>query len=154
MWRFIEMSEASMSIPTRLHSPPHRKQRGDLLIESLIGLVLMAIIGMGVVFVTSKMSISHKDMRLQEIVVNQLRAQLMNNGNGVIDLCTNKPQLNVPGIDLQPADIEVQGCGVTTTATVTTASGVVEIANVPRPLVVRVSHQDLGGEIIVGGAWN
>lgn len=129
---------------------PHPRQRGDLLIESLIGMVLMAIIGMGVVFVTSKMSVSQKDMRLQEIVVNQLRAQLMNNGNGVINLCVTKPVLSVPGIQLTANDIQVQGCGSTTTATI---SGV-QVTHVPQPLVISVTHAQLGGQIVVGGAWN
>jgi type II secretory pathway pseudopilin PulG len=129
--------------------PPH-KQRGDLLIESLIGMALMAIIGMGVAFVTSKMSVSQRDLRVQEIVVNQLRAQLMNNRTGVINLCTTKPVISIPGIQLAPENITVQGCGGTTTATI----GGVSIPNVPRPLVVSVSHPQLGGEIIVGGTWS
>jgi len=128
----------------------YQKQRGDLLIESLIGMVLMAIIGMGVVFVTSKMSVSQKDMRLQEIVVNQLRAQLMNNGNGVINLCVTEPQINLPGIAPSDVDVEVRGCGSMTTAKI---KGV-DIPNVQRPLVISVNHSQLGGEIIVGGAWN
>jgi type II secretory pathway pseudopilin PulG len=123
------------------------KQRGDLLIESLIGMVLMAIIGMGVVFVTSKMSISQKDMRMQEIAVNQLRALLINNGNGAINLCPPAtPTVNLPG--LQPINAVVQGCGLVISATVNN----IAVANVPRPLIISVTHDALGGEIVVGGS--
>lgn len=125
---------------------PASKQRGDILIESLIGMVLMAIIGMGVVFVTSKMSVSHKDMRMQEIAVNQMRALLINNGNGVINVCATTPKVNLPG--LQPIDVVVQGCNTVMTATV---NGVA-VANVPRPLVISVTHDALGGQIVVGGS--
>ena len=127
-------------------------QRGDFLIESLIGLVLMAIIGMGVVFVTSKMSVSQKDMRLQEIAVNQMRALLLNNGTGGIDICTVAPQVKLPGIPDTDIDVDVIGCGETTPATV---AGV-PIAEVPKPLFISVSLENDnpafgGGEVIVGG---
>lgn len=129
-----------------------RQQRGDFLIESLIGLVLMAIIGMGVVFVTSKMSISQKDMRLQEIAVNQMRALLLNNGTGGINICTVAPQVKLPGIPDADIEVEVIGCNQTTQATV----GGVAIADVPKPLFISVSLLNNneafgGGEIIVGG---
>lgn len=133
----------------RQHKP---HQRGDFLIESLIGLVLMAIIGMGVVFVTSKMSVSQKDMRLQEIAVNQMRALLLNNGTSGINICTAPPQVKLPGIPDADIDVDVIGCGETTAATV----GGVPIGNVPKPLFISVSltnnNTALGGEIIVGGS--
>lgn len=131
---------------------PNLRQRGDFLIESLIGLALMAIIGMGVVFVTSKMSVAQKDMRLQEIAVNQMRALLLNNGTGGIDICAVEPQVKLPGIPDTDIDVEVIGCNQTTPATV----GGVAIADVPKPLFISVSLLNNnesfgGGEIIVGG---
>lgn len=127
---------------------PPRKQRGDFLIESLIGMVLMAIIGMGVVFVTSKMSVAQKDMRLQEIAVNQMRALLLNNGTGGINICDLTPQVKLPGISSSDIEVEVIGCDGTTTAEV----GGVVIADVPKPLFISVKSDVLGGEIIVGGS--
>lgn len=130
-----------------------RRQRGDFLIESLIGLVLMAIIGMGVVFVTSKMSIAQKDMRMQEIAVNQMRALLLNNGSGGIDICAITPQVKLPGVDDGDIEVKVIGCDAPTT---TAEIGGVTIADVPKPLFISVSMKNdntaLGGEIIVGGS--
>lgn len=126
---------------------PTLKQRGDFLIESLIGMVLMAIIGMGVVFVTSKMSVAQKDMRLQEIAVNQMRALLLNNGTGGINICALTPQVKLPGVLEDDIDVEVIGCGVTTAE----IAGVT-IADVPMPLFISVKSDALGGEIIVGGS--
>lgn len=131
---------------------PNFQQRGDFLIESLIGMVLMAIIGMGVVFVTSKMSVAQKDMRLQEIAVNQMRALLLNNGTGGVNICALNPQVKLPGIPDADIKVQVIGCNQTTTASV----GGVAVANVPKPLFISVSllnnNQSLGGEIIVGGS--
>lgn len=126
---------------------PLRKQRGDFLIESLIGMVLMAIIGMGVVFVTSQMSVAKKDMRLQEIAVNQMRALLLNNGTRGINICANTPQVKLPGVLDSEIQVEVFGCS-TTTATI---AGV-PIADVPKPLFISVRSDALGGEIIVGSS--
>jgi Tfp pilus assembly protein PilX len=132
-----------------------RTQRGDFLIESLIGMVLMAIIGMGVVFVTSKMSTVQKDMRVQEIAVNQMRALLLNNGTGGINICNVAPSVKIPGVADSDVKTEVIGCNATVTATITTATGDVNIANVPKPLFISVSLKNEDGsfgrdEIIVG----
>lgn len=110
----------------------------------------MAIIGMGVVMVTSKMSVSQKDMRMQEIAVNQMRAYLMNHGNGVINVCAT-PSLNVnlPGVGTVPT--VVQGCGTSVAATV---NGVAITGGVPSPLFMSVTHEQLGGQVVVGGTWN
>lgn len=148
----------SLSNPLVKAIPRRRsKQRGDFLIESLIGLLLMAIIGMGVVFVTSRMSVSQKDMRLQEIAVNQMRTYLLNNRvGGLIDLCgDNPPSVVLPGVD--PADIEMEviGCDYTNVetnvgTTVATINGV--DIDVPKPLFISVTSDALGGEVIVGGS--
>lgn len=122
-----------------------QRQRGDFLIESLIGLVLMAIIGLGVVFVTSRMSIAHKDMRMQEIAVNQMRALLLNNGSNGINICASPPTVKLPSLDI-PAT--VIGCGETITASVHGKT----INNISRPLFISLNHEVLGGEIIVGGS--
>jgi len=132
------------SIASKQFFRRNKQQRGDFLIESLIGMVLMAIIGMGVVMVTSKMSVAQKDMRMQEIAINQLRAYLMNNGTGAINICSSAPTVNLPGMAAIPTT--VYGCSATTTAVV---NGV-PVANVPRPLYISVSDAALGGEVIVG----
>ena len=132
-----------MEILTTRH---HRAQRGDLLIESLIGLVLMAIVGMGVVYVTSKMSVAQKDMNLQGIAINQLRAYLVSNGNGSIDLCdATKEKIKLVGVEV---DADVQGCGLTTTAVIKGTT-----VTIPKPLLISVNHTSLGGRVVVGGTW-
>ena len=52
------------------------KQRGDILIEALIGMLLLAIIGLGLVYIISRVSVSQKDMNLHNLVVSTLREKL------------------------------------------------------------------------------
>ncbi|MCD5996712.1 hypothetical protein KDX38_24295 [Pseudomonas sp. CDFA 602] len=63
-----------------------RRQRGDILIESLIGVVLMSIMGLGITYITSRAVVSQRDMKLQNIAVSQMRNLLALNGKA---LCTN-----------------------------------------------------------------
>lgn len=120
-------------------------QRGDFLLESLIGMVLMAIIGMGVVFVTSRVATSQKDMRLQEIAINQLRAALIRNGTNNYNVCNTLPVVLLP--NSEEVTVEAQGCSTSTTATINGVS-----VNVPRPIILSATSTSLG-EIVVGGTW-
>lgn len=123
-------------------------QQGDILIESMIGMVLMAIISVGMIHVSSKAAVAQKDMRVQEIVVNQLRAALIRNKMGTWDICTSVPDIQLP--NNQTLAVEVQGCnGGTTTATV---AGIA-IAGVPTPIALSVNDPSVGGRIVVGGTW-
>ena len=128
---------------------PNRTQRGDLLIESLIGMVLMAIIGMGVVYVTGKMSTAQRDMHLQGIAITQLRALLASNGTGTINLCdATKEKIKLAGVEV---DADVQNCNANTTAVIGGSSGTT--VTVPKPLIISVEHSSLGGRVVVGGTW-
>ena len=133
---------------TLIKQPMHStsKQRGDLLLESLIGMVLMAIIGMGVVFVTSKVSTSQQDMRIHEIIVNKLRADLINNGSNGFDICTANLDFTLP--TGQTVDVSAQGCGTPTTATINS----VVVNDVPKPIFLMATY-DTDVEIVVGGTW-
>jgi type II secretory pathway pseudopilin PulG len=63
-----------------------RKERGDILLESLIGIVLMSIIGLGISYASSRASVAQRDMKLQNIAVGQMRSLLALNGKA---LCSN-----------------------------------------------------------------
>lgn len=134
----------SLYVATLAHKK--RKQRGDLLLESLIGMVLMAIIGMGVVFVTSKVSTSQQDMRIHEIIVNKLRADLIKNGTNGFDICSANLDFTLP--TGQSVDVSAQGCGAPTTATINT----VVVNDVPKPIFLMATY-DTDVEIVVGGTW-
>lgn len=124
-----------------------KKQTGDYLIESLIGMVLMAIVGMGLVQVSSRASVAQKDMRYQEIAVNQMRALLIQNKMGAVDICANAQSISLP--NGESVAVQTQGCNETTTATI----GGTPIATIPKPISLRVDSALLGGKIDVGGTW-
>lgn len=78
---------------SRSYEQPCR-QRGDILLESLIGIVLMAIVGLGLVHSAAKVAVSQKDMNEQNILVSQMRALLQERGQR---LCSGSvPSIRVP----------------------------------------------------------
>lgn len=124
-----------------------QKQRGDFLIESLVGMVLMGIVGMGVVHIASRVSVNQQDMRLQEIAVNQVRAALMNHRTGLNNVCSpTPPVITLP--NNEATEVEVHGCGTTIDASI----GGNIVPDVPRPLIVSVKSPSLG-QVVVGGTW-
>ena len=52
---------------------PLSKQRGDFLIESLIGMLLMGVAGMGTTFLTSQVSVNQQQMNSQDIAISKMR---------------------------------------------------------------------------------
>ena len=134
---------------------PLKHQRGDFLLESLIGMVLMAIIGMGVVFVTSKVSTTQRDMQIQEIAINQMRAELIKNGTGSSNICDGAaPNILMP--TGSPLSSQLQGCDGTEAAKVNVTIEGTTVA-VPRPVFISVNletdSQKPAKEVVVGGTW-
>jgi hypothetical protein len=119
------------------------RQRGDILLEALIGILLMAIIGLGLVYVTSRVAVSQKDMNLQSLAIAQLRDLLQRNGAG-INLCSGSPQISLPSIGT--LSVTVAGCSTTASATV----GGQAVTGIASPLTLSVSNAALGGEVSVG----
>lgn len=120
------------------------KQRGDFLIESMIGVLLMGIVGAGVTFVTSRVSVSQQQMAMQEIAVSKLRGMLLANGSS-ISLCNgpSTPYVYLP-------NSEALRVTVTCSSNVTATIAGVELADVKTPVVLTVHSPSLG-EIRVGG---
>lgn len=126
------------------------KQRGDFLLEALIGMVLMAIISMGVVYVTSKASVAQRDMQVQEIAKTQLRNKLQS-GSG---LCAAGNNITLPGG--ATVDITTQGCTNTARTSLTASINGATVPDVPSPVIMSAN---LGADtckdcsVIVGGTW-
>ncbi|WP_109513860.1 type IV pilus modification PilV family protein [Pseudomonas ovata] len=71
---------------SRSFKPGPRRQRGDILLESLIGIVLMSIIGLGMTYASSRAAVSQRDMKVQNLAVSQMRDLIARYGKA---LCTN-----------------------------------------------------------------
>ncbi|MBE1161862.1 hypothetical protein [Dyella acidiphila] len=63
--------------------PEVRKQRGDVLLEALISVLIMSIIGAGTAYITSRMAISAKNVRTNGAAVTQMRVLLQQYGPGL-----------------------------------------------------------------------
>ena len=85
-------------------------QRGGILIESLIGLLILGLIGGGIMHTTARMAVAQRDMAVQTIAVSQMRTMLMTGKNSTgSDICTSAPSVQVPGSS-SPVSIQVRGC--------------------------------------------
>jgi prepilin peptidase dependent protein A len=71
---------------------PHH-QRGDALVESLVGVVIASIMGLGLAFTASKMILSQRYVATQNAVLDQMTASL--SSQGVSTLCAGGTTVTV-----------------------------------------------------------
>lgn len=120
-----------------------RSQRGDMLIEALISMLLFAIAGMGISYIAANVSVSQRELKVQQQVINELRSRVQNRPD-TTDLCdgTTFDTENFTNT------VTVSGCAATTAVV-----GGITIDNVYAPVELSVTVEGLG-EIRVGGAPN
>lgn len=94
-----------------------RKQFGGMMIESLIGLLLLGIIGGGIMHTTARMANTQRDLAVNNIAINQMRSMLMTRTSAGADICTSVPKVNLPGSSSGTGgsgstgvDVKVNGC--------------------------------------------
>ncbi len=121
-----------------------RLQKGDILIEALIGLMLMAIVAVGVTTITSKVEKGKREMSVQDLAISQLQELLVKNGNGTIDLCDS----TIETITLPDETIEVDATGCTKVAA--TINGVA-LTDLNQPIVLSATSTKTGAVYTVGG---
>lgn len=132
-----------------------RHQRGDVLIESLIGVLLMAIIGLGVIYAVSRVMVTQRDMNLQNIAVGQMRTLLQQYGTSLCPGETNnaKAVLSLPS-NLASAALQLDvACSVAAPVTVQGVILETAITSPARTVVLSTRESDrtlFGGIIRVG----
>lgn len=119
--------------------PRSARQRGDILTESLIAILLFAVAGVGISQVTSKVAVAQRDSKVQQQVVNELRSRLLNRPDQTA-LCDG----NAVTTSNFAAQVTVAGCELTTAEV-----GGFLIENVSRPVVLSADLN--GNEVRVGG---
>ncbi|MFZ2753433.1 MAG: hypothetical protein WAZ48_08285 [Lysobacteraceae bacterium] len=70
---------------SNFYKPRRAAQRGDILLESLIGVLLTGILGAGIAHVSSRISVGQHDAKLENIVVERLRDRLQRDGLTLCD---------------------------------------------------------------------
>ncbi|WP_040064068.1 hypothetical protein [Pseudomonas batumici] len=135
---------------SRSYKPASRRQRGDVLLESLVGILLMALIGLGITYAASRAAVSQRDMKLQNIVVSQMRSLLEQNG---ALLCTTNAALLVVSIPTQTATVPIIAT-CTSAPSVTVGTNTVVTGGAPQSSVVLTTRSSdssiFGGIIRVG----
>ncbi|MCR6685679.1 hypothetical protein [Pseudoxanthomonas sp.] len=71
-------------------SNPRNAQRGDVLLEALVGVVITALIGAGMAHVTARIVNNQHDTAVDALVVNELRNVMQVSG---VDLCADAAPL-------------------------------------------------------------
>jgi len=115
---------------------PRRRQRGDMMLEALVGVLITSIIGAGLAHVASRVLSGQRDAKVENIAVEQLRAQLESGG---ISLCDGGAvTIRLPGGDKAVAvDCEVAAANIT-------VAGITRAVDAPQRVELRVAAADLG----------
>jgi len=134
---------------SRSYRSAPKPQRGDILVESLVGILLMMIIGLGITYVASRAAVSQRDMKLENIVVSQMRTLLEQNG---ALLCTTNAALLVVSLPTQTTTQPIVAT-CTSPAAVTVGTSVLTGGAPLSSVVLTTRTQDtsmFGGIIRVG----
>lgn len=94
---------------TKSVKPSAESQKGGMLIESLIGMLILSLIGGGVMHATSRMTSSQHEMTINNLSVNQMRTMLMTRSDGGADLCSGSHSISLPG-QQEAQTLTVKGC--------------------------------------------
>ncbi len=87
------------------------RQQGGILIESLIGMLILGLIGGGVMHATARMTSSQREMTVNNLAVNQMRTLLMTRSDAGVDLCTGSHRISLPG-QAEAVSVTVKGCAL------------------------------------------
>lgn len=108
------MKSVASTKPSQSKSSSGRfKQLGGMMIESLIGLLILSVVGGGVMHASARMAKIQQQQTVDNIAVNQMRTLLMTRTSSTgADLCANAStqSLTIPG-ESAPVAMAVKGCG-------------------------------------------
>lgn len=122
-----------------------RRQRGDAMLEALIGVLLTFILGGGVAFVASRIVAGQRDMKVENYAVVELRQLLYTGGAGGTSLCGASTTIPTQtGTGTEPA-VTIT-CPTAAAQTDTTVSDGTTAATFEAPLKVTltVANSDIG----------
>lgn len=115
-------------------------QRGDVLIESLIGVLLTGILGAGMAQIAARIAESHYQAKIENLTVERLRGHLQSDG---LRLCEyGDIALGLPGTDTTTATVT---CAQKFQATITISS---KTQAIEMPQEVLVQAEIAGGPAV------
>ena len=117
-----------------ISSKGRAQQRGDVLLEALIGVLITAIIGAGMLHVSARIVNNQHDTAVDALVVNELRNVMQLSG---VDLCVNQAPLTekkgLPSALETEISLEVETCATAQSENV--EIGGVSFAGIMPPVV-------------------
>lgn len=114
---------------------PRRRQRGDIMLEALLGVLITSVIGAGLAHVAGRVLSSQRDAKVENMVVEQLRSQLHADG---IALCNRNVTVKLPDGD------KTVSVACESAAANVTVSGITRPVDAPRRVDLKVSAADMG----------
>ncbi|WP_449467846.1 hypothetical protein [Stenotrophomonas humi] len=114
-----------------------RRQRGDMMLEALVGVLITSLIGAGLAHVAANMMDNQRDAKVENLVVERLRDNLYSKGVGLCSGSTVEIALPTGNrnarVSCEAASANVSMVGVTRAVVA------------PRRVDLTVSAADLGG---------
>jgi len=111
-----------------------RGQRGDALLESMVGVVLASIVGLGLSYTTARMMVSQRYVSSQYAVLAQMTDSLQS--SGVSNICSGASQVSV-AVGTSSVSLPTPTC--TTTAVTVSVQGGSQSATLPAGVVTSMS---------------
>lgn len=112
-----------------------RRQRGDMMLEALIGVLITSVIGAGLAQVAGRVMNSQRDAKIENLAVERLRDQLQSRG---VALCGSSVQIELP---TGSKDVAVACEAASPNLTV---SGITRAVDAPQQVELKVAATDLG----------
>lgn len=114
-----------------------RRQRGEMLLEALVAVLITSLIGAGLAHVQSRVMDAQRSTKVERLVVGQLREQMQSNGTA---LCTaDSVQLSLSSELTRDASVS---CGAVQSLDVV-IGGASQAVDAPREVGLSVSAADL-----------
>ncbi|MFC3653631.1 hypothetical protein ACFONN_18895 [Dyella humi] len=124
-----------------------KSQRGDVLLEALISVLVMSFIGAGTIYATTRMEVGAKNARLDGIAASQMRLMLQQYGSS---LCPGQSNNSLAKVVL-PLTNTVHPVTVQCLSAASVTIGGVSVTQ-PSSVVLCIPHSDTAfeGSIMVG----
>lgn len=120
-----------------------RTQRGDMLVEALVGLLLLCVLGVGMVYVATQVSGAQRDARVEGMAVISMRQLLREQGEA---LCAGAATRSIPvGGDDLALQVEVDvACAPGATVQVQASGAGSTAVAMPREITLTLAPEALG----------